>query len=80
MAKDSAAMPMDNYQAQSDARTMIEHHAIKSDKKRHAAALAHMKTQAAAMQAAMGEGKDTKAHERAEGPGKETAEKKAGQG
>jgi hypothetical protein len=77
MPKLNAAMPTDDYQAQSDARTMLEHHAIKSDKKRHAAALAHMRGKLTAMKAAM-EGRESQATEKAETPGAVAAEKRAG--
>lgn len=52
MAK-GKAVPMlgnDYYHPESDVRTLMEAHHIRSDKKRHAAAMAHAKTRLAAMQ------------------------------
>lgn len=46
-----SAMPMDNYQAQDDVRTLARAHEIKSDKKRHAAAQKHAATEMEKMRA-----------------------------
>lgn len=51
MAKNKAVPMMGNdYHPESDVRTLMEAHHIRSDKKRHAAAMAHAKTRLAAMQ------------------------------
>lgn len=50
MAKYATAVPMDDYQAQSDMHTLMEAHAIKSNPKRHKAAKAHAKKKLAGMQ------------------------------
>jgi len=57
MAKHGSSTPSlpDNYQAESDVRTMMDYHKIKGDAKRHKAAVAHMKTQIAAMKVETGE-------------------------
>ncbi len=49
--KGAAAMPMDNYQAQDDVRTLARAHEIKSDKPRHAAAQKHAMSELEKMRA-----------------------------
>jgi hypothetical protein len=56
----------------------MAHHAIKSNPKRHKAAVAHMKTQLAAMKGAIAEPGESKVAEKAESPATEAAEKAAG--
>lgn len=55
MAKNTAATPsaQEYFTPEMDARTLVDAHKVKSNPKRHAAAKSHLKTQAAAMRAAM---------------------------
>lgn len=46
-----------NWQAESDAETLVRAHGIKKDKGRHSAAMKHLRTKTAGMTAVLGEGK-----------------------
>lgn len=80
MKKSAAAVPApdNNWQAESDFRTLMDAHKIKSDKPRHAAAIAHAKKQLAAVTAMTAEPGETKAKEKGESKAEKKAEKKAG--
>jgi hypothetical protein len=63
---DASAVPMDDYQAQSDADTLMRAEEIRGDKKRHEAARHHVKKRFHAAARAMTGGKAKGARYRAE--------------